>query len=103
MKKIIALLIIAFLATPLMAADKKAKPSKGKVVSMTAESIKLKIKKEEKEFKITADTKIINKEGAKVAAADAQFEMAMVKAAKTDAGTAAMIKEYAAKAKKKKE
>ena len=66
----------------------------------------IKVKKEEKAFKITPKTKIIDKDGTKVAAADAKFEMAMVKADKADAGTAAMIKEFAKKAKapkKKKE
>lgn len=106
MKKILSLLLILIIASPLMAADKKAKPVKGSVISMTADSITIKIKKEEKAFKITADTKIIDKEGKKVVAADAKFEMVMVKADKADAGTAAMIKEFAKKAKapkKKKE
>ena len=72
--------------TPIMAAEKKAKPVKGSVVSMAADSITIKVKKEEKTFKITPKTKIIDKEGTKVAAADAKFEVAMVKADKADAG-----------------
>lgn len=100
MKKILSLLLILLMASPLMAADKKAKAIKGKVISITAEAIKIKVKKEEKEFKIDEKTKITDKEGNSVAAADAKFAMAMVKASKADPSIAGQIKEFAGKAPK---
>ena len=101
MKKILSLLLILLIATPIMAAEKKAKPVKGKVVSITAEAITLKVKKEDKEFKITDDTKILDKDGAEVAAADAKFKMASVKTSADDATVATEIKEAAAAGQKK--
>ena len=101
MKKIISLLIMITLISPLMAKEKKAKPMKGKVVSITAEAVTLKVKKDEKTFKINEATKILNKKGAEVSSEDANFTAAMVKVSSDDKTVASTIKEYAKAPKKK--
>ncbi|WDE98857.1 hypothetical protein PQO03_13535 [Lentisphaera profundi] len=106
MKKLITILLVLLIASPIMAKEKKAKALKGKVVSITAEAATFKIKKDEKQYKVTADTKILDKDGAAVAPADVKFKMASIKTDPADATTLIEIKELAKKAKapkKKKE
>ena len=102
MKKIISLLLMLAFISPLMAKEKKAKPIKGKVISITAEAVTLKVKKDEKTFKISDQTKILDKDGTEVASGEADFAVAMIKVSSEDTSVASLIKEHGKAPKKKK-
>jgi len=101
LKNILCVLIACAVISPAMANSKK-KPIKGKVVSLTAEELVIKIKGEKKTYTISEDTtKILNKDGEEVAAGDAQFKMVVLKADPEDETKILEIKEFEAGAKGK--
>ena len=98
-KQILCLLVAIAVISPVMAKEKKAKPAKGKFVSITEEKLVVKVKKDEKTYTITEETKILNKDGEEVAVADVKFKMVELTMDPEDAAAVIKIKELAKKAK----
>lgn len=103
MKQILSLLVVLAMISPVMAKGKKQKPIRGRLISITAEQIIVKVKKENKTYIINAETKILDKDSKEVAVADVKFRLVSLKAKPDDAKAIIEIKERVRKAKKKKE
>ena len=100
-KQILCLLIALTLVSPVMAKSKKKKPPKGKLISISAEELVVKIKKEKKTYKLTEDTKIINLDGDEVAPEDCKFKVVVLTVDPDNDKKITEVKEFQKKKKKK--
>jgi len=92
-KQILCLLVAIAVVSPVMAKGKKVRPIKGKMISITAEQIVVKVKGDEKTYTINEETKILNKGGEEVAVADVKFKLVELVADPEDATKITQIKE----------
>lgn len=104
LKTILCLVLATALVYPVMAKGKKGNKGKavrGEFVSITEETIVVKVKGEEKTYTITEDTKILNEKGEEVEREEFQATIVLLKIDKDDSTKVTEVK--AAPAKKKKE
>lgn len=96
-QRILCLLIALTMISPVvMAKEKKQKKKKvpiGKLISITDDTLVVKIKKEEKTYTITEETKIVNKNGEEIAVEDCKFKYIELTADPEDAEKITEIKE----------